>query len=74
MGFRPRSTIQLSVDTVVKSSQSYDGKNGKLNELPAAWGFGIAYPNLAPDGVHWDVSVAAFLEHIKLQISDLLSS
>ena len=74
MGFRPRSTIQLSVDRVVKSSHSYDGKNGKLNEVPAAWGFGVAYPNLAPDGVHWDVSVAAFLEHIKLQISDLLSS
>ncbi|NBO71047.1 MAG: hypothetical protein EBU66_11400 [Bacteroidetes bacterium] len=74
MGFRPRSTIQLSVDTVHKSPHLYNGVNGKLNEVPAAWGFGIAYPNLAPDGVHWDVSVAAFLEHIQLQISDLLSS
>lgn len=72
MGFVPRNTIELRVDSVIKSTLSYDGKNGSLNEVPAAWGFGVAYPNLAPDGIHWDVSVAAFLEHIKLQIPDLL--
>lgn len=67
MGFTPRNTIQLSLDGVLKQS-TYNGSTGQLTTVPAAWGFGIAYPNLAPDGIHWDVSVAAFLEHMKLQI------
>lgn len=70
MGFQPR-TITTLVDGVDKSCIPYDGKTGRL-EIPAAWGFGIAYPNAAPDG-NWDVSVAAFLEHMKQQIPDILS-
>jgi cation diffusion facilitator CzcD-associated flavoprotein CzcO len=69
IGFTPR-LIQIFVDGV-KVSNDYDGLTGRLTQAPA-WGFGIAYPNRAPDGVHWDVSVAAFLEHIKLQIPSII--
>ena len=72
MGFSMRESIKVSVDGVAKSIKGYDGSTGKLREVPA-WGFGIAYPNRAPDGVHWDVSVAAFLEHMKPQIPSILS-
>jgi len=65
MGFTPRS-IEILVNGPVK----YDGRTGKI--APGAWGFGIAYPNLAPDGVHWDVSVAAFALHIEAQIPSIL--
>lgn len=71
MGFHPR-LISLTVDGAEKSSKEYDGTNGKLTHVPAAWGFGIAYPNVAPDGIHWDVSVAAFLEHMKPQLPEIL--
>ena len=59
-GFTPRIISGLG--------QEYDGMTGAIRGAPNAWGFGIAYPNAAPDGVHWDVSVAAFLNHIKAQI------
>jgi hypothetical protein len=71
MGFRPRH-IPLKVDGVDRASAAYDGITGALLEAPAAWGFGVAYPNRAPDGVHWDVSVAAFLAHMKRQLPSLL--
>jgi hypothetical protein len=70
MGFQPRP-INITVDGKSSSHTEYDGQTGRLN-VPAAWGFGVAYPNRAPDGVHWDVSVASFLEHIKLRIPNLL--
>jgi len=69
MGFTPR-LIEVVVDG--KPVLNYDGKTGKLG--PGAWGFGIAYPNLAPDGIHWDVSVAAFALHIEGQISSILQT
>lgn len=71
-GFSPRQSIQVSQDGLVKSALKYDGATGKLAEVSCAWGFGIAYPNRAPDGVHWDVSVAAFLEHMKRQLPQIL--
>jgi hypothetical protein len=37
------------------------------------WGFGIAYPSQAPDGIHWDVGVSSFLEHIHGQTSSIVS-
>jgi hypothetical protein len=73
MGFHPRDTIQLSVDEIRRPILSYDGKTGALNDVPSAWGFGTAYPNAAPDGIHWDVSVAAFLRHVHSQIGALLA-
>ena len=69
MGFAPRSA-QVSIDGV-KSSTEYDELTGRFMK-GAAWGFGIAYPNRAPDGIHWDVSVAAFLEHMKAQLSKII--
>lgn len=69
MGFSPR-LLQLSINGV-KSPIEYDGQTGRLINAPA-WGFGIAYPNRAPDGIHWDVSVAAFLEHIQSQLPQLI--
>jgi hypothetical protein len=71
MGFQPRR-IPLKVDGMDRDSALYDGATGALLDVPAAWGFGVAYPNRAPDGVHWDVSVAAFLAHMKLQLPSLL--
>jgi hypothetical protein len=70
-GFEPRRGISFLVEGLAKNGATYDGATGKLTEVPAAWGFGIAYPNRAPDGIHWDVSVAAFLEHMKRALPDL---
>ena len=72
MGFSARETL-LSQDEVVVSSKAYDGATGALKDVPNAWGFGTAYPNCAPDGIHWDVSVAAFIEHMKTQMPAILS-
>ena len=72
IGFEARNAVRLSVDEVNKSGVNYNKHTGAL-EVPAAWGFGIAYPNSAPDGLHFDVSVAAFLEHMKPQIPSILA-
>lgn len=73
MGFQPRR-ISIWVDGVEKDECAYDGATGALKDVPAAWGFGVAYPNRAPDGVHWDVSVAAFLAHMKAQMPALVEA
>lgn len=70
MGFAPRDIV-LTLDGTPCSAKEYDGLSGRLNKAPA-WGFGIAYPNRAPDGINWDVGVASFLEHMKRQISSIL--
>jgi cation diffusion facilitator CzcD-associated flavoprotein CzcO len=72
MGFQPRMSIRLFKDGGEVSSTSYDGATGALKDAPSVWGFGTAYPNRAPDGVHLDVSVAAFLSHMKRQLPTLL--
>lgn len=69
IGFETKQTIQ-SKNSIVK----YDPKNGKLLEIPYAWGFGIAYPSLAPDEIHYDVGIVSFVEHIQNQISELKNS
>jgi hypothetical protein len=69
MGFSPRAA-SLSINGLACSEKEY-GENGRLTNAPA-WGFGIAYPNRAPDGVNWDVSVASFLEHMKRQIPSIV--
>jgi hypothetical protein len=73
MGFKGRETCSLLVDGQAIRAVLYDGATGALKEAPRVWGFGVAYPNRAPDGIHWDVSVAAFLEHMKRQLPALLS-
>lgn len=52
----------------------YDGATGRIEGTSTAWGFGIAYPNRAPDGIHWDVSVPAFQKHIQAQMPDILAA
>jgi len=64
MGFERRAIQGLDA--------SYNGLTGALTQN--AWGFGIAYPNAAPDGIHWDVSVAAFLNHMKAQLPTILQT
>ena len=73
MGFQARDTIKLSIDDTYMTSFDYDGKTGMLRNIPAIWGFGVAFPNIAPDGIHWDVSVAAFIEHMKQQLPSILA-
>lgn len=63
-GFQPRD---------FKGFKQHDGLSGRLLDTKNAWAFGIAFPNRAPDGVHWDVSVPAFQQHIQKQIPDILS-
>lgn len=75
MGFAPRQTLSFVVSGEQRGAAiKHDGATGALDGLPQAWGFGTAYPNRAPDGVHWDVSVAAFLDHMKPQLSSILAT
>jgi hypothetical protein len=64
-GFEPRS--------IQEEWKRYDGFTGRIEGTSNAWGFGIAYPNKAPDGVHWDVSVPAFQAHIEKQMPEILA-
>ena len=72
IGFSPRCEIQLLIDGKPHSLCEYDKNTGII--APRAWGFGVAYPNQAPDGIHWDVSVAAFLDHMKQQLPQILAA
>lgn len=64
IGFEPRNPFGL---------REYNGETGQLKEAQNAWGFGIAYPNRATDGIHWDVSIPAFQTHIEKQMPNILS-
>jgi hypothetical protein len=65
-GFEPR--------VIQEEWKRYNGETGRIDGTTTAWGFGIAYPNKAADGVHWDVSVPAFQVHIEKQMPDILAS
>ena len=65
-GFEPR--------VIAPTLSRYDARTGRIDGSQTAWGFGIAYPNKAPDGVHWDVSVPAFQAHIQAQMPEILAS
>lgn len=72
IGFQQK-LITLSLDgTPVPTI--YDGKTGTIRGAPRAWGFGIAFPSQAPDGIHWDVGIAPFLDHIAQQVSAIVIS
>lgn len=66
IGFDPRRLLLKHFE--------YDSRTGALKDLVNGWGFGIAYPNIAPDGIHYDVSVPAFIKHIEAQWSSIVSS
>ena len=65
-GFEPR--------VIQPGWKKYDGNTGRIEDTTNAWGFGIAYPNKAPNGIHWDVSVPSFQSHIQAQMPDILAT
>lgn len=65
IGFKT-NTITANFDIV-----KYDSTNGRIKEVERGYGFGIAYPSLAPDSIHVDVGVFSFIEHIQKQINDI---
>jgi len=69
IGFEPRCTIEVKVGESRVSAVPYLSTSGKLIDCPNAWGFGIAYPSQAPDGIHFDVGVASFIEHITANLA-----
>ena len=71
-GFQPDTTIRVSDESTDISHREYDPNTGVLKNAPNAWGFGIAYPSQAPDGIHYDVGIASFLEHFYKQIPSIL--
>lgn len=73
-GFVTARTIRLTVNGEARNLSSYDGQTGRITDCPMAWGFGIGYPSQAPDGIHWDVGVASFLEHMNSQLTAILST
>ena len=70
IGFEARN-IETYVNDSSVSLKIYDSKTGILLQCPKAYGFGIAYPSLAPDNSHVDVGLYVFVEHIKKQIPNL---
>jgi hypothetical protein len=73
-GFNRKCEFPFHINGVPASLSRYDGKTGRLLEAPNVWGFGLAYPSQAPDGVHWDVGIAPFLEHMSRQIVDIINT
>lgn len=65
IGFEPRNPFGL---------KDYNRETGELIGVSNAWGFGIAYPKRASDGIHWDVSIPAFQTHIEQQMPNIVSS
>ncbi len=72
MGFTMNTDIRVSINTTDVSVTGYEPNTGILKDVPNAWGFGIAYPSQAPDGVHFDVGISSFLEHFYKQIPRIL--
>ena len=70
-GFTINTNIRIVVDNTEANITGYDANTGVLKGVPNAWGFGIAYPSQAPDGVHFDVGISSFLEHFYRQIPDV---
>jgi hypothetical protein len=68
IGFEHSNDIVFHINDKIYTHLTYDSKTGKIHELPQSWGFGIAYPNQAPDGIHWDIGISPFFEHIHAQI------
>ena len=64
IGFQARDQFGL---------KDYNPQTGQLTANPNGWGFGIAYPNQAADGIHFDVSIPAFQVHIERQMPNILS-
>jgi hypothetical protein len=72
-GFTMNTNIRIIVDTTEVPIRDYNATTGVLKGVPNAWGFGIAYPSQAPDGIHFDVGISSFLEHFYKQIPDIVA-
>jgi cation diffusion facilitator CzcD-associated flavoprotein CzcO len=72
IGFNSDNSLVVLIDGRQMTYSKYNGWTGKLTDIPNAWGFGIAYPSLAPDAIHWDVGLPFFIEHINRQITSIL--
>jgi len=72
MGFSVSSGIRMVVNSSEIILSNYDSSTGKITGAPNAWGFGIAYPSIAPDGIHYDVGISSFLEHFNKQIPQII--
>jgi cation diffusion facilitator CzcD-associated flavoprotein CzcO len=62
----------FKVRTNIKVNLTYNGTTGAITGSPGIWGFGIAFPNSADDGIHWDVSLPSFHSHIQKQMPAIL--
>jgi hypothetical protein len=71
VGFTLNTDIRITNDNTDVPITGYDATTGALKGVPNAWGFGIAFPSQAPDGVHFDVGISSFLEHFYKQIPDI---
>ena len=67
IGFEARKILIEDID-----SKHYDSESGKIADK--IWGFGIAYPSIAPDKIHYDVGLYSFVEHILKQIENIKQS
>ncbi len=72
IGFAQRKNYQVMSGGTFVSLEDYDPMTGKLPTAGPAWGFGIAFPNRAPDGKHYDVSLHSFAQHILNQKAEML--
>ena len=72
-GFNQRFTFPVRDESVPINMVHYERTTGKILSLPNAWGFGLSHPSQAPDGMHFDVGVFSFMEHISKQIPSILS-
>ena len=66
IGFEANKNIKCETNLT-----KYDKTSGKILNTENAYGFGIAYPSLAPDSIHVDVGVYSFIEHIQKQLEDI---
>jgi len=73
-GFNQRFTFPVRDQSVPINMVHYERTTGKILSLPNAWGFGLSHPSQAPDGIHFDVGIFSFMEHISKQIPSILDS
>lgn len=73
IGFTQRTGCRIVSAGAPVQLEHYDAGTGKLPTVGGtAWGFGIAFPNRAPDGKHYDVSLHSFAQHILNQKTEIL--
>jgi hypothetical protein len=73
-GFNQRFTFPVRDKSVPINTLNYETTTGKIHRLTNAWGFGLSHPSQAPDGMHFDVGIFSFMEHISKQIPSILDS